>query len=579
MLVAAAALGLMGALAGTEAGIEAVAQRVGSEPLAGLYARTYASLCERVEPSGYFEESITGAYGGMFPRTVGGLVSLFVETGDEELARRVVEVVLRAAAANEMERAPHVMGRPVVENCPVANGHEVVQAEHPIALYRLDAAKGYGGAQEFVAPEKPIVAVEAWLSGRGAGVVRAFITASRDSDEKLAEAQVPLEHLSAAGSWVRFEFGQPVRLTPGKRYVVHLRAEGEGVPAWWGLEQAEGHPLAGAYARDLEHSRDGWINHPEHATAFALDTGALRHTQRTVYPVLCRADQIDGNFHVLLAWALVALHWPDQRWEDETWAQVARMTDVATDWPYLTPVGQPGTISSIFVGLVHNFCLEHSREGRFWDCWDILTQAFACQALRLLSRVAERRGDSVHAARWRAVYTQVERMVEERLTWEYEGHSLYAEMRLPDGGAGRIFPGLSWVNLAPVAAQWEGVNRQRLRDTINFLREKAAFQWRGHRLMGCEWTSNGTVAQAVIGKQVGWEIVYSLQEGELSRVCELLDFVKEANTAPLYAEAFWPTAADEQMGQSDPGNGEQCSWWCWAMAKVRRAAGLTARPQ
>ncbi len=28
-----------------------------------------------------------------------------------------------------------------------------------------------------------------------------------------------------------------------------------------------------------------------------------------------------------------------------------------------------------------------------------------------------------------------------------------------------------------------------------------------------------------------------------------------------------------------PGNGEQCSWWCWGMAKVRKAAGLSAAPK
>lgn len=560
----------------TEATIADVAERLRSEPLAGLYARTYRSICERVEPSGYFEESLTGAYQGMFPRTVGGLVSLFVETGEGELARRAVEVVLKAAAANEMDRAPHVMGRPGASQAPLAGTDAIVQLEHPIALYRLDSEKGYGGAQEFTAPEKPVIAVEAWLSGRGKGVVHAFITDGRDSEEPMAQAQVPMEKLPGAG-WVRFEFPQPVNLVPGKRYVLHIRAEGEGIPAWWGLDKAEGHPLAGAYGRDHEHSADGWINHPEHATAFALDTGSLQHVEQTVYPVYCRADQIDGNFHVLLAWALVALNWPDETWENRTWAQAARMTDVATDWPYLTPVGQPGTISSIFVGLVHNFCFEHSREGRFWDCWDLLTQAFACQALRLLSRVAERRGDSAHMAKWRAAYEQIERMVEERLTWEVEGHRLYAEMRLPDGGAGQIYPGLSWVNLAPVGARWEGVNRDLLRATVNFMREKAGFQWRGHKLMGCEWKTDGTVAQSVIGKQVGWEMVYALQEKELSRVCELLDFVKEANTAELYAECFW-VAGDGSMGLSDPGNGEQCVWWCWAMARTRRAADLSAAP-
>ena len=50
-----------------------VAERLKSDFHQGLYARTYNSLLERVEAEGFFQESLTGAYAGMFPRTVGGL--------------------------------------------------------------------------------------------------------------------------------------------------------------------------------------------------------------------------------------------------------------------------------------------------------------------------------------------------------------------------------------------------------------------------------------------------------------------------------------------------------------------------
>lgn len=29
----------------------------------------------------------------------------------------------------------------------------------------------------------------------------------------------------------------------------------------------------------------------------------------------------------------------------------------------------------------------------------------------------------------------------------------------------------------------------------------------------------------------------------------------------------------------DGGNGEQCAWWCWAIAKLRKELGLDAAPK
>src|SRR6185312_7027722 len=62
----------------------------------GLYARTYWSLLDRMQPDGFLPESLTGAYRGMFPRTTGALVSLLLESGREAEAERNIGCVLRA---------------------------------------------------------------------------------------------------------------------------------------------------------------------------------------------------------------------------------------------------------------------------------------------------------------------------------------------------------------------------------------------------------------------------------------------------------------------------------------------------
>jgi hypothetical protein len=63
-----------------------VAQQLRSDFFQKLYRNTYENLISRVEPDGFLRESMTGAYVGMFPRTVGAIVSLFLETDELDRA-------------------------------------------------------------------------------------------------------------------------------------------------------------------------------------------------------------------------------------------------------------------------------------------------------------------------------------------------------------------------------------------------------------------------------------------------------------------------------------------------------------
>ncbi|MGC9261714.1 MAG: hypothetical protein ACP5I8_16750, partial [Phycisphaerae bacterium] len=63
-----------------------------------LFQNTYESLVRRVAPDGYLPESLTGAYGGMFPRTVGPYVFLMLETHQWGIAKKVLQYTLEATA-------------------------------------------------------------------------------------------------------------------------------------------------------------------------------------------------------------------------------------------------------------------------------------------------------------------------------------------------------------------------------------------------------------------------------------------------------------------------------------------------
>src|SRR5581483_5991602 len=75
-------------------------------------------------------------------------------------------------------------------------------------------------------------------------------------------------------------------------------------------------------------------------------------------------DQIDGQAAIILGWALYARTAHDPSFVASTYTQVASLMDASLSPPYFTPS----------FGLVRNLKLEHYREERFWDTYDMLTQ-------------------------------------------------------------------------------------------------------------------------------------------------------------------------------------------------------------
>jgi hypothetical protein len=57
----------------------------------------------------FLPESLTGAYEGMFPKTTGALMSLFLETGRYKEAELNIRCILNVIRDNGMERIPRVI--------------------------------------------------------------------------------------------------------------------------------------------------------------------------------------------------------------------------------------------------------------------------------------------------------------------------------------------------------------------------------------------------------------------------------------------------------------------------------------
>lgn len=408
--------------------IDDVKVRLETPFMKGLLARTYESLVRRIQPNGYFQESLTGAYEGMFPRTIGGVGRLFLETGELDKLESVLNYCLEAMLDNDMERIPHV-----------------------------------------IAPQ---------------------------------ESQV--------------------------------------------------------------------------SSALGKDSSVRR------YKIISKMDQIDGQAHVIMSWAMLAIRRGETEFENKTYAVISKLMDRSTTEPYLSLYTGP----RIKIGLVCNVTLEHSRDGQYWHAYDFLTQSFICSALEKMIVVARRRQDVNRAEKWSHRLNLLTNNIMQSMTRDFEGKKIFYEMIFPTGREPIPFPGMGWLNLAPIPAGWNGVDKEVFKNTIDTWHRVARIDWDGPRVTSSDWLSEDQVAvygqqfsNQVIGKVLGWDLVYCLRSQDYDRVCDMLDFIEKINTTELYAEAFNYDAQSHKWILQDPGNGEQACWWCWAMVDIRREVGLTPLPK
>jgi hypothetical protein len=280
-------------------------------------------------------------------------------------------------------------------------------------------------------------------------------------------------------------------------------------------------------------------------------------------------DQMDGQASIILAWALYAREVNAPAFVNSSYGDVAALMDATMAQPYFTPS----------FGLVRNLHLEHYREERFWDTYDIFTQAFVAQSLREMIRVANSRGDAAHAKRWENDKNILERAIARRMTWKLDGRSVYAEM-FEDKSTTQIYPGLSEFSFGPTAAGWEGVDPKIYDQTVAALMQYGSFVWNGHRVISIGFTKDMHPAPITSGKVLAWQMLFFAQKGDWNQVAATLAFVKDEqqqNNEPRVFEASQvnvpPPAVNVFNG---PGNGEQTVWMLYALHEIAKLAGAKA---
>jgi hypothetical protein len=397
-----------------------------------LYSNTYHDIINRIEPDGFFQESKTGRYDGMYCRTVGALVSLLIETGEAERAEHVINCIFDAMKTSGLTRVPHVIDRKLF-------------------------------------PDKPADSV------------------------------------------------------------------------------------------------------------------------KNPYGIIGRTDQIDGQAHVIMAWARLALYRGETDFENRTWPIVSALMTSSTQPPYLG-LAEEGTLSN----LIHNYAFEHSR--MVPSHYNLLTQCFVGAALEAMIAVAEKRNENKLVSRWKKSMEIIRAGVQQHLIRKVDRKEIYYELLLKENNTNIPFDGMGWVNLSPIAAQWEPLSHEVTVNTVQEFR-KGMQTWNGIKWMPTDSWPDGEFFGQMIGKGVGWEIDYATQEKEWARIGEILAMLKVIQYQhPIYMEnSFITNGSPQNINRLtkeklkelengiwkvvDPGNGEQVAWWCWSMARLRKAVGLSATPE
>eukprot|EP01043_Picozoa_sp_COSAG02_P028280 COSAG02_NODE_1708_length_11229_cov_14.784097_1_plen_723_part_00 len=232
-----------------------------------------------------------------------------------------------------------------------------------------------------------------------------------------------------------------------KRYLVPFPAPGtRGAQCYDGAH----------FAPNAPRNVSGWLA----GYAPGVGDGPLpyRNTLADAIAYCCRENVAPGCGGVTLA---TNTNWSYGRYEART---ATGLTPGAGQRSWLKHAGRDATpFFNTTLNLIYNPALEHSRDYHYWSDYDLISNVFAEEALRMMGYAAVRANDTESAAAFRAFRTRLQTGINTSLSHvvgdggaDNVNTPIYAELR--PRGPGGISPstefvwGMSWVNLSPVPA-------------------------------------------------------------------------------------------------------------------------------
>ncbi len=330
----------------------------------------------------------------------------------------------------------------------------------------------------------------------------------------------------------------------------------------------------GMFGRDssiqiMSHIAEGDYDHAAKIMKYIID---YHNTQKKDYVLHIMLDnappysdkvQTDSTFFFLHAWYLYATKAPESETKTAflaaTEGKVKKFADYFMDEFYF----------NTSLGLVENPHLEHSKEGREWYTFDLLTNVYASQAWHEMSLYFAKK-DPAKAKAWADAADAVVKGVHTHLVSEIDGKRYYAELidldKVTDVTAEGIAKGLekgfSWVNMSPVGCDWYALDDALMENTYQLYQKYGSVRYYGkYKMLEVHTRYTGSTnirGNHVIGKGLAWEMMYCKKMGYTDRLRTLAAFV-ENYSEDMYRET-WVYAG----GGSDTANQEHASWMLFA---------------
>ena len=270
--------------------------------------------------------------------------------------------------------------------------------------------------------------------------------------------------------------------------------------------------------------------------------------------------QVDGNYMLVNAFAMFVAADTKQEYKDlieAIYPTIEKFTDyfISDEQDYLS-----------IDNLMRNPCYEHSRNGRYWDCYDLITNCFTSEALHKMSAVAAGLGKTDKSALYKRTADEIARGVHEGLVSEINGKKIYTELIALDEN-GKVYKGFSFVSLAPVACDWYAMDDEIMENTYNLYLGMGGTTYGGAMVLPVVVVLNDqdkvvTSGDHVIGKGLAWELLYLWKTGKTERLQKLINFV-DKNSKTVYPEVWRMNGT-----LSDSANQEHANWLIYEIARI-----------
>ena len=328
------------------------------------------------------------------------------------------------------------------------------------------------------------------------------------------------------------------------------------------------------------------------------------------------ADQIDGEAHIILAFAKYCAATGDKEFEDTYYPYAAKSIVTVFSEPYfvdgvkITAAGGDWdryenwsdsvtangyTANPDALNLIHNFCFEHTRDYHFWDCYDFLAQSFTGAAADAMLEMFEKRGKTQVAA-WMKEKIKAHRMgMRKNFTFVENGKTMYYEMLVAEGDKAVPYPALGWPLYGGIGADWKGIDPVIFRDTLDYLNERTMITdpISKTRINMMEYDPAGRIFPSNYTKMVAWAFEYFMSREKWDNIAEWFKFFSVNYPAAPITEIVMPIGKngedlivmanvlfegdipeDIKWKIEDGGSAEQNIWFCRAINRMIKALGV-----